>query len=209
MENSKVAAILARLRSARKNELITVATKLTGCDILDQFRQFTTPVKIADLTCEQLRWLIEKELKSSDLKIDITFTYLKLDQIKINREECCICMDVMGRQKNSLPCGHWVHFKCFDQTGVPKCPMCRANLTEFAKSRRTFITRLSSEDAREVVRGYTSRAEDRREDLMGMTGPVEMTGMTGPSVDVIAFAEDFRSLKIQLDEQDRERSKKN
>jgi hypothetical protein len=36
----------------------------------------------------------------------------------------------MGKQKNNLPCGHWIHYGCLEKTCSSKCPCCRKDILE-------------------------------------------------------------------------------
>jgi len=48
-------------------------------------------------------------------------------------ETCTICQEESTLLIRVKPCMHHFHIQCIKEINVPKCPMCRADLTEFLR----------------------------------------------------------------------------
>lgn len=125
-----VEAIGKYVKRAKKDVLIDIARHLHGSDTFERFEQIDHRIKIVSLTCDQLRRYINGKLGSLQVTqlelLDKRYFNGKVEEM--NMEECCICYEILGRQKNSLQCGHWAHYKCIVASEKNKCPICRADL---------------------------------------------------------------------------------
>lgn len=118
-----------KVKALRKSEQVALAKELNNeNNTIDRFEQFSRPVQIDNLTKDQLCRYVEGKLKTveKDQLISLVQRYRSFDNI--NLETCAVCMEIMGKQKNSLSCGHWIHFTCMRKAKTRKCPLCRADV---------------------------------------------------------------------------------
>lgn len=109
-----------KLQYLKKPKLIDIATRLYGCnDIKLPYSEF--PKNWNQLSVKQLEKCCIGKFLQQPTKIN---EYIPIDST-FNFEKCAVCFDLLGRQKNSLVCGHWIHFKCIKSFS---CPICRHNL---------------------------------------------------------------------------------
>jgi hypothetical protein len=80
-------------------------------NILQEKRQLS--IIKSKLDAEKQALEIEKE-KIYLLNID--------EMLKIDEEECCICLE---KTSQKLGCGHFIHLDCFKEQGKMICPVCR------------------------------------------------------------------------------------
>lgn len=111
-----------KLNSFKKPNLVDIAKEINGTQVLENFEQIGRPINVEDLTMVQLKRYITKKMTD-----DIAKKILGPSLATLNANSCSICMELMGRQKNSLECGHWVHFECMKKTNGT-CPICRRNV---------------------------------------------------------------------------------
>jgi hypothetical protein len=109
-----------KMARMKKIELVEIATSINKKSIIDKFEQIGHSIEISMLTMDQLKRFINKNLTVEIVKNIIGPT------INVNVNSCSICMELMGKQRNSLECGHWVHFSCMEKNG--HCPICRKNV---------------------------------------------------------------------------------
>ena len=121
-----VNSILRKVRQQRKAERLELARQLNAnSDAVERFEQFSGPVQLPELTNQQLYRFINKKLSESDNE-DLMRVGGHLQAFKNwNMEQCCVCLELMGRQQNNLECGHWIHWECVRKSGRRRCPICR------------------------------------------------------------------------------------
>jgi len=131
-----------------KSELNWRIRKYAQSPFLKDYESFSYPISIDDLTVQQMqRYLIKTyEKMDKETLFEILPNFIK----KYNFEQCCICTSIMGRQKNSLDCGHWVHYSCMrlQVNNRSKCPMCRKHVAvpRGKKHRRKQLRWISNDD---------------------------------------------------------------
>lgn len=117
---------LVRLTKPKLLELY----KILGIGDQVELKYCEYPKQVSTMTIPQLcRYITDiLEDKSQSEKHDKILKYVFDKKITTNIEKCCTCMEYMGAQKNSLPCGHWCHFKCLAKQLDFRCPICRKDL---------------------------------------------------------------------------------
>nr|QBK87629.1 MAG: ring finger domain protein [Marseillevirus LCMAC201] len=119
-------ATLKQLGGCRKAALVNCATKLNGSDCLETFEQFSNQIPITRLTIQQLKRYIITMLDNLEREKVLEIGLLIVGEtITGNVEKCNVCYELMGRQMNNLPCGHWIHYTCMAKGVDTRCPICR------------------------------------------------------------------------------------
>lgn len=118
-------AVSLSVNQMSKTELNWKAKLLNKSPIIPNFEQISFPINIDDLTTSQLRRFILKTYKTYNK--EALYILLSKTSKNLNFENCIVCMSIMGHQKNSLDCGHWIHYSCMRKLNVNrgKCPVCK------------------------------------------------------------------------------------